>query len=148
MKIFCKYPTINISKLHFWLVICIAKNFIWTTLRWFSQYFDFFAPSDSRFSNICISAKYCHIITNIHQWKAYLFSFHMMYKSHFFLKMTLMTGFVVHGHIYDCMYLLFHVLIFSFIVFSVIIQVVWVILKSRFVWISVLKYLNVCFIIY
>ncbi len=42
---------------------------------WFSQYFDFFAPSDSRFSNSCISAKYCQMLTSIHQWKAYLFSF-------------------------------------------------------------------------
>ncbi len=33
MKIFCKFPTINISKCNFWLVICIAKDFIWTTLK-------------------------------------------------------------------------------------------------------------------
>ncbi len=32
MRIFCKFPTIIISKHHFWLVLCIAKNFIWTTL--------------------------------------------------------------------------------------------------------------------
>ncbi len=35
--------------------------------RRFSQYLDFFfffAPSDSRFSNSCISSKYCPIITN------------------------------------------------------------------------------------
>ncbi len=38
----------------------------------------FFAPSDSRFSNRCISTKYCPILT-----KAYLFSFQMMYKSQF-----------------------------------------------------------------
>ncbi len=25
MKIFCKFPTVNISTLNFWLVICIAK---------------------------------------------------------------------------------------------------------------------------
>ncbi len=31
MGIFHKFPTI--SKLNFWLVICIAKNFIWTTLK-------------------------------------------------------------------------------------------------------------------
>ncbi len=31
--------------------------------RWFSQYFDFFAPSDSRFSNSYISAKHCPILT-------------------------------------------------------------------------------------
>ncbi len=39
----------------------------------------FFAPSDSRFSNNCISSKYCPI----HQRKAYLFSFQMIYKSQF-----------------------------------------------------------------
>ncbi len=33
MKIFCKFPTINISKLNFWFVICFPKNFIWTTLK-------------------------------------------------------------------------------------------------------------------
>ncbi len=33
MKIFSKFPTVNISKLNFLLVICIAKNFIWTTLK-------------------------------------------------------------------------------------------------------------------
>ncbi len=32
MKIFCKFPTVNISKLNFWLVIRIA-GFIWTTLK-------------------------------------------------------------------------------------------------------------------
>ncbi len=36
-----KFPTVNISKKYFWLVICIAKDFIWTIFR-------FFAPSDYR----------------------------------------------------------------------------------------------------
>ncbi len=26
MKIFCNYPTVNISKLNYWLIICIAEN--------------------------------------------------------------------------------------------------------------------------
>ncbi len=64
MKIFCKFPAENISKLNFWLVVCIAKNFIWTTLNAIFSIFWFFAPSDSRFSNSCISAKYCPILTN------------------------------------------------------------------------------------
>ncbi len=42
MKIFCKSPTVNISNLNFLLEICIAKNFIWITLKAISQYFDFF----------------------------------------------------------------------------------------------------------
>ncbi len=33
MKILCKFPTVNISKCIFLLVICIAVNFIWTTLK-------------------------------------------------------------------------------------------------------------------
>ncbi len=33
MKLFCKFPTVNISKLKFCLIICIAKNLIWTTLK-------------------------------------------------------------------------------------------------------------------
>ncbi len=38
MKIFC---TVNISKLNFWLVICIAENFIWTTLKMIFSIFRF-----------------------------------------------------------------------------------------------------------
>ncbi len=65
MKIFCTFPTVNLSKHIFWLVICIAKGFIWTTLKVIYSIFRFFfAPSDSRFSSTCISAKYCPIITN------------------------------------------------------------------------------------
>ncbi len=45
-----------IYQLHFWLEICIAKNFIWTTLK--------AATTDSRFSNSRISAKNCPIISN------------------------------------------------------------------------------------
>ncbi len=33
MKIFSKCPTVNVYKHIFLLVICIAKNFIWTTLK-------------------------------------------------------------------------------------------------------------------
>ncbi len=33
MKIFSNFPTVNISKYIFLIVICIAKNFIWTTLN-------------------------------------------------------------------------------------------------------------------
>ncbi len=68
---FCKFPLVNISKQIFLLVLCIVKNLIWTCLRWFSQHFSdilniiyFLKPSHSRFSNICISAKYHPIITN------------------------------------------------------------------------------------
>ncbi len=84
MKIFSTFPTINISKLNFCLVICIANYFIWTTLKMIFSIF--------RFSNSCISAKYCPIITN-HTSMERLF-IQMMYKS------TLITGFVLQGHIW------------------------------------------------
>ncbi len=58
MKIFCKFPTVNISKLNFWLIICIAKNFIWTTLKVIFSIFRFFCSL--RFQIY----KYCPIITN------------------------------------------------------------------------------------
>ncbi len=65
MKIFCKFPTVNISERHFWLVICTAKNFIWTTLKVIFSIFIFLAPSDSRFSNSCIPDKYGPICPNL-----------------------------------------------------------------------------------
>ncbi len=58
MKIFCTLPTLNISKLNFWLLICIAKNFIWTTLKMIFSIFRFFCTL--RFQIY----KYCLIITN------------------------------------------------------------------------------------
>ncbi len=42
MKIFCKFPTINISKLNFVLVISIVKNFIGTILKAIFSIFRFF----------------------------------------------------------------------------------------------------------
>ncbi len=58
MKIFSKFPTVNISKLNCWLVICIAKNFIWTTLKVIFSIFRF--SCTLRFQIY----KYCFIITN------------------------------------------------------------------------------------
>ncbi len=89
MKIFCKFPTVNISKLNFWLVICIAKNFIWTTLKAIFSIFDFFAPSDSRFSNSCISAKYYNkpYINGKLIYSAFRWCINLSFE-----KLTLMTG--------------------------------------------------------
>ncbi len=84
MKIFCKFPTINISKLNFWLVICIAKNFIWTTLKMIFSIFRFFCTL--RFQIY----KYCPIITNHTPMESYLFR----------RKLTLVTGFVLQGHMW------------------------------------------------
>ncbi len=58
MNVFCKFPTVNISKLNYWLVICIAKNFIWTTLKMILSIFRLFCIL--RFQIY----KYCPIITN------------------------------------------------------------------------------------
>ncbi len=41
-----------------------CKNFIWTTLKVIFSLFRFFASSDYRYSNSCISAKFCPFITN------------------------------------------------------------------------------------
>ncbi len=76
MKIFCTFPTVNISKLNFWLVICIAKNFIWTTLKLIFSIFRFFCTL--RFQIY----KYCPIITNHTSMESYVFSLYMMYTSH------------------------------------------------------------------
>ncbi len=73
MKIFCKFPTVNISKLNFWLVICIAKNFIWITLKVIFSIFRFFCSL--RFQIF----KYCPIITNHTSMESY----QMMHKSQF-----------------------------------------------------------------
>ncbi len=75
MNIFSKFPTVNISKLNFWLVICIAKNFIWTTLKMIFSIFRFFCTL--RFQIY----KYCPIITNHTSMESYLFIFQMLYKS-------------------------------------------------------------------
>ncbi len=82
MKIFCKCPTVNISKLTFWLVICIAKNFIWTTLKAIFSIFRFFCNQIFKY---CISAKYCPILTHHTSME----SFQMMYKSQFQKKWPL-----------------------------------------------------------
>ncbi len=58
----------------------------------------FFAPSDSRFTNIVSRAKYGPIITNHTSRKAIYTRFQMMYKSKF-RKIYPFDWFVVQGHI-------------------------------------------------
>ncbi len=58
IKIFSKCPTVNVSKRNYWLVICIAKNFILTNLKVIFSIFRFFCTL--RFQIY----KYCPIITN------------------------------------------------------------------------------------
>ncbi len=64
------------------MVICIAKNFILTTLKVIFSIFFFLHLLYSIYLNSCISAKYCPILTYIRVWKDYLFSFQMMFKSY------------------------------------------------------------------
>ncbi len=88
MKIFSTFPTVNISKLNFLLVICIAKNFISTTLKMIFSIFRFFCSL--RFQIY----KYCPLITNHTSMK--LIYFQMMYKSQF-LKMYTYDWFCAPG---------------------------------------------------
>ncbi len=79
MKIFSKCPTVNISKYNYWLLICIAKNLIWTTLKMIFSIFIFFLHPQIPDFQIAVSQP--NIVQTIHQWKYYLFSFQMMYTS-------------------------------------------------------------------
>ncbi len=91
MKIFSKFPTINISKLNFWLVICIAKNFIWPTLKMIFSIFRCFCTL--RFQIF----KYCpnHTSMEIFRWcESWFWNLNLE-------KWTLKTGFVLQGHAYD-----------------------------------------------
>ncbi len=97
MKIVCKFPTVNISKLNFWLVICIAKNFIWTALKAIFSII-FFCTLRFLILNSCISAKYRPLITYINGkfiCSAFRWSINLNFE-----KWTLMTCFVVQGHIW------------------------------------------------
>ncbi len=78
------------------LVVCVAKNFIWTTLNAIFSIFRFFLHPQIPDFNSCISVKYCHILTNHTSMESYLFSVQMKHKSEF-KKSTLMSGFVVQA---------------------------------------------------
>ncbi len=60
MEIFCKFHTVNISKLNICLLLYNTKNFIWTTLKisFLLLKFSFLAPSDSSV------IPFCPILTN------------------------------------------------------------------------------------
>ncbi len=89
----CTFPTVNISKHNFWLVICIAKNLIWTTLKMISQYLDFLHPQIPDFQILSYHNKpYINekIIYSAFRWC----------KNLNLEKLTLKTSFGVQGHIY------------------------------------------------
>ncbi len=91
MKIFCKFPSVNISKLTFWLVIHIANNLICTTLKAiFSVFRFFFATSDSQI--VVISVKYCPVFinhTSVLIYSAFIWCIYLNKKT------------VVQGHIWN-----------------------------------------------
>ncbi len=95
MKIFC---TVNISKLNYWLLICIANNFIWTTLKVIFSIFWFFCTL--RFQIF----KYCPIITNNTSMEI-LF----IHISNFEILMLMTVFFLLQGHIYIFKYTHMHV---------------------------------------
>ncbi len=84
MKIFC---TVNISKLNFWLLICIAKNFIWTTLKKI-----FLHPQISDFQ--ILSYHYKPYINGNIIYSAFRWCINLNFE-----KLILMTGFVLQGYI-------------------------------------------------
>ncbi len=67
MNIFDTFPTVNISKLIFCLVICIAKNFIWKILKAISSIFLFFLHPQIPDFQIVVSVKYCPILNLVSQ---------------------------------------------------------------------------------
>ncbi len=81
MKIFSTFPTVNISKL-FLFILCIAKNFIWTTVKAIFSIFLFFCTLRFQiFKKLYVSQILS--LQTLYQWKVYLFSFQIMYKSQF-----------------------------------------------------------------
>ncbi len=83
--------TINVSKRNFWLVICIAKNLIWTTIKMIFSIFRFFCIL--RFQIY----KYCPNHTSME-----ILFIHLSDDAYISIsqKTMLMTGFVLHSHIY------------------------------------------------
>ncbi len=93
MKIFCKFPTVNILKLNFWLVICIAKNLIWTTLKAIFSVFWVFCTLRFQIFQILSYHNKPHINGKL-IYSAFRWCINLNFE-----KFTLMTGFVIQGHI-------------------------------------------------
>ncbi len=83
MKIFSKFLTVNISKINFWLVICIADNFICTLLKAIFSIFGFlFCTLRFQMFKYLYLRQILSYPNKPYINKAYLFSY-MMYKSQF-----------------------------------------------------------------
>ncbi len=63
MKIFCKFPIVNISKLNFLLLICFAKELIWTIKGDFLNIKFFFLHPQIADFQIVVLVKYCPVFT-------------------------------------------------------------------------------------
>ncbi len=66
MKIYCNFPTVNIQTLHFLFSNMHCEELHLDNCKgdFLNTWIFFFAPSDSRFTNSCISDKYCSALTN------------------------------------------------------------------------------------
>ncbi len=80
MKIFRIFPSVNISKLNIWLLICIAKNFIWTTLKMIFSIFRFL----------------CTLRFQIYKYCPNHISMEILFIQFYVKQLTLTTGFVLH----------------------------------------------------
>ncbi len=130
MKIFCTFPIINMSKLNFWLAICIAKNFIWTTLKAIFAIFRYFCTLRFQISNSCISAKYGTILTCIN------LNFPKMYAYDWFCG----PG----SHIYLYIYMYIYIYIYTYCIFCLNkLQI-----KHTYIYIYIYIYMCVLFLIY
>ncbi len=102
----------NISKLNFWLVICIAKNFIWTTLNAIFSIFRFFCTLRFHISNSCISTQILSYPNKPYINGKLIYSAFRWCINPYFKKLTLITVFVVHAgsHLSCYCYGIFHCL--------------------------------------
>ncbi len=85
MKIFCNFPTVNISKNNFWSVTCIPKNLIWTTLKaifsiFLTIFFFFLRHQIPDYSQILSYPNKPYINGKL------IYSYDVGYKSQFFKK--------------------------------------------------------------
>ncbi len=63
MKIFCTFLNLNVYKYNFWLVICLAKNFLWTTLKMIFSIFRFILHSLAKLSGFVVQGHIYHVVS-------------------------------------------------------------------------------------
>ncbi len=95
MKIFCIFSTVNISKLLFRLVICIAKNFFLTTLKAIFSICRFFLHPQIPEFQIVVSQILSYVNKPYTNGKL----IHSAFRRHLKIEKLRQTGFVVQGHI-------------------------------------------------